>query len=366
MKVTWAGSFEPDFSRNRKLARLLSLIDADVDVVREQVWGPDRVDLASTGKAKALARLTIGVPRLVWRLLRAPAPDLYLVSYPGWFDLPAVWLAGKIRGRPVVFDAFISLFDTLVVDRSLYSPASLVGRVARLVDRIALRLATTVFADTKAHLAYFDVLSPGVLRKGAVLPLGADDSVFYPRPEVEIESKLVMFHGTFVPLQGVTTVIDAARLLESRGVRFVLIGDGQDRVTAESRIAEHGLANVEMAGLMPLANLPNRLATATVCLGIFGDSPKAGRVVPNKVYECLALGRPIVTRESEAIDEMLAREEIATVPPRDPEALAEAITAILEDRDLGERMARAGRDRYERSFHERALAETLGRLLRAV
>jgi glycosyltransferase involved in cell wall biosynthesis len=364
--ITWAGSFEPDFSRNRKLARLLNLIDADVEVVREQVWGPDRIDLASTGKLKALARLSFGIPRLVWRLLRAPAPDLYFVSYPGWFDLPAVWLAGKVRRRPVVFDAFISLFDTLVVDRGLYSPASLVGRVARLVDRIALRLATTVLADTTAHLAYFDALSPGVLRKGAVLPLGADDSVFYPRPEVEIESELVLFHGTFVPLQGVTTVIDAARLLESRGVRFVLIGDGQDRVAAEERIAEHGLENVELVGLIPLANLPNHLAMATVCLGIFGDSPKAGRVVPNKVYECLALGRPIVTRESEAIDEMLTQDEIATVPPRDPVALAEAITAILDDRGRREEMARAGRDRYERLFHEKALAETLGHILNTV
>ena len=366
MKVVWAGSFEPSFSRNRKLARLLNLIDADVHVVREQVWGPDRIDLASSGKLNALVRLSIGLPRLVWRLLRAPAPDLYFVSYPGWFDLPAVWLVGMVRRRPVVFDVFISLFDTLVVDRGLYRPSSLVGRATRLVDRIALRLATIVLADTSAHLTYFDTLSPGVLRKGAVLPLGADDTVFYPRQEVENESELVLFHGTFVPLQGVTTVIEAASILESRGVRFVLIGDGQDRAVAEERIEEHGLKNVELVGLMPLAELPDQLAMAKVCLGIFGDSPKAGRVVPNKVYECLAMGRPIVTRRSEAIDEMLTEDEIATVPPRDPVALAAAIMAILEDRGRGEKMARAGRDRYERSFHEKPLAATMEQVLRGV
>ena len=64
-----------------------------------------------------------------------------------------------------------------------------------------------------------------------------------------------------------------------------------------------------------------------VCLGIFGSSDKAGRVIPNKVFEILSCGSPLITRDSRAIRELIQPpiEGIYLVPPSDPEALIHAL-----------------------------------------
>ncbi len=358
MRITWAGTFEPDFSRNRKLSRLLDLSEVEVTVVRERLWGGDRVGLASGGWARAGLASLVRFPVLLFRLLFSKRPDLYLVSYPGWFDMPIVRLAAQIKRRRVVFDPFISLYDTMISDRRLHSERSFPARVASTFDRMSLRLADHVLADTPAHLELFDTIASGVGQRGTILPLGADDAIFNPMTEVEVDQRLVTFHGTFVPLQGLATIVEAVALLESEGVRTVIIGDGQDRPSLEEAMERTG-AVIELTGLLPLDELPAHLARSAVCLGIFGDSDKAGRVVPHKLFECLALGRPVVTRDGPAIRSMFEEGEVVTVPPGDPVALAGAIRSLIHDPERREQIAAAGLAAYRKRFHDVALARLL-------
>jgi glycosyltransferase involved in cell wall biosynthesis len=363
MRILWAGTFDPAFARNRKLARLLDLSGTDVERVRFRLWADDRVDEARGGKLRAVLKMLTVYPRLAWTLLRTPAPDAYLVSYPGWFDLPLVALVARIKRRPVVFDPFISLFDTVIADRRMYGSGSLAARATHHVDRWSVRLADLVLADTQAHLDYFRELAPAGTFSGGVLPLGADDTVFAPTGTVGTEDDLVVFHGTFVPLQGVTTIAEAADHLRDDAVRIRVVGDGQDRDALLDRLRELGATNVEWVGLRPLATIPAEIERAAVCLGIFGTSDKAGRVVPNKLYECLAVGRPVITRDSPAIEAMFAPGEVVTVPSDDPGALADAIRRLLSDPDEREAVAAAGHRAYLERFHERTLVQELGRHL---
>ena len=361
MKLVWTGTFEPDFSRNKKLARLLRLAEAEVVVVREGLWGDDRIELASNGRWRVALQALLAYPRLLFRLLAMAPPDLYLVSYPGWFDLPVVRLVAMIKRRPIVFDPFISLYDTMISDRQLHSGASLSARLARIMDRWSLRWADLVLADTAPQLELYEKLAHGLRNEGAVLPVGADDQVFLPRPEVAVESANVLFYGTLVPLQGVATIVEAAALMAADEVHTVIIGEGQDFPAMEAAIGRTG-APVEHHGLVPLEQLPGFVARSTVCLGIFGDSEKAGRVVPHKLYECLAMGRPVVTREGPAIRSLFEEGEVVTVPAADPGALADAIRALILDPELREQLARSGHAAYLQRFHE----EPLARLLRVV
>ena len=57
--------------------------------------------------------------------------------YPGWFDVLLLAVLARVRRMPVVFDIFISLYDTVVSDRELAAPRSVLGRTCRLVDRLA-------------------------------------------------------------------------------------------------------------------------------------------------------------------------------------------------------------------------------------
>lgn len=358
MRVIWAGTFDPDFPRNRKLARLLAFAGIEPIVVREAVWNVDRVALATKGRGRIALTALFRYPKLLFRLLAHPRPDLYLVSYPGWFDVPIVRLVASIKGRAVVFDPFLSLYDTMITDRHLHSERSLVARLSALFDRWSLRLADVVIADTAAQLDMYVELAGGLRREGAVLPVGADDDVFAPRSDTKIDLNFVLFYGSLVPLHGIETIVEAAALLEREGIRTVIIGDGQDRPTMEEAIERSG-ASVELHGLLPLDELPQYIAKAVVCLGVFGDSEKANRVVPHKVYECLAMGRPVVTRDGHAIRSLFQPGEVVTVPPTDPGALAEAVLSLVKDPEVRERVAQAGLDGYRQRFHEEPLADLL-------
>jgi glycosyltransferase involved in cell wall biosynthesis len=215
-----------------------------------------------------------------------------------------------------------------------------------------------VLADTPSHADYF-VRSTGIsTERVQVLGLGAQEDVFRPQPGVAPIPGLVAFHGTFIPLQGLPTIIRAAKLLEGTGIRFRIVGDGQERPTIDKLVAELGASNVELPGRVPREQVPHEIAAASLCLGIFGTSDKAGRVVPNKLFECLAVGRPVLTADTPAIRGAFSG-EVETVPPGDPEALAAKIENLLASPTRLAELAAAGRARFERDYSEAALARRL-------
>jgi glycosyltransferase involved in cell wall biosynthesis len=356
--VLIAGTFDRDFARNRVLKSLLEREGVKVRVLHRELWGTDRHLHVNRSKLRLLARAAVIYPHLALRLARIERPDLILVGYPGYFDMPVLAPIAKARRIPIMFDPFISLFDTVVQDRGLRGPRSFVGRLSRAADGIACRLASVVLVDTPSHADYFvqaTGISPDRFR---VLWLGAQEDVFRSQPGTEPTPRLVVFHGTFIPLQGLPTIIRAAKLLEDKDIRFRIVGDGQERPAVERLLRELAVSNVELPGRVPREEVPREIAAASLCLGIFGTSEKAGRVVPNKLFECLAVGRPVVTADTPAIRSAFSG-EVEVVPPGDPEALAEKIESLLASPARLVELAAAGRARFERDYSE----VTLGRQL---
>jgi glycosyltransferase involved in cell wall biosynthesis len=359
VRVGWIGTFDPSFSRNRKLARLMEIAGIYAETINVALWKGDRVRTARSGKL-AVALRAVGVyPRLWWRVWRLSTPDLYLISYPGWIDVLMFAFVARLKRRPMVFDPFFLLHETMVEDRRMFTAHSLMGRLIARVDRWAIGLADGIIADTGAHLTYFESVSRGRLRKGAVLAVGANDDVFRPAGGTAAEKRTVLFYGSYVPLQGIRTIVEAAKELQAHNIRFTLIGDGQERVEIERHARELRAANVDFLDAVPLDRLPGYIADANICLGIFGNSAKADRVIPHKLYECLAIGRPVVTRASRAVQGTFREGELVTVPPANAGALAEAISDLFADRERREEIAAAGARAYRTRFHEQVLAASL-------
>jgi glycosyltransferase involved in cell wall biosynthesis len=267
---------------------------------------------------------------------------------------------------PVVFDIFISLYDTIVSDRKLASPRSALGRTCRLVDRLSIRSARRVIADSPSHAEFFAALADVPRARVGVVWVGAQDDVFTPRSGTTPQPDLVLFYGTFIPLHGLPTIIAAAKLLEDDGIRFRIIGTGQEQAGVDRLMGELQPSNVELVEHMPLGALPDEIAAATLCLGIFGMSDKARRVVPNKLYECVAVGRPVITADTEGARSAFTEDEVAFVPAGDPEALAKEITRLVADAPTRESMARAAHERYVREYSEAPLSRLLDAELRSV
>lgn len=283
--------------------------------------------------------------------------DLVIVGFPAH---TVTWLARLIFGHDIVVDVFLSLYDTNVVDRKLYTGASLQGRKDKFLDRWCCVLARNVLVDTKTLGAYFAEFV-GVPREKIIpVPIGADDAIFFPSNQSEDEMFTVHFHGTFIPLQGVSHIVEAAHILRDEDVRFRIIGSGQDAPRVDKQIAELGLTNVERIPKVPVEQIPGYLARAHIVLGIFGDAERGKRAVTNKVYEAMAMGKAIITMDCKGMRELPDPEKaFVLVPAADPQSIVAAVLALRQD-DLRRReLGRNARAMFENFFLPERIVENL-------
>jgi glycosyltransferase involved in cell wall biosynthesis len=314
---------------------------AGVEVVEAHigVWEGKR-DAWDAGAGTAL-RLAAAEARLL--ATRADG-DAVIVGYPGHFDLPAARRAA--RGRPVIFNPLLSLADTIVSDRGRFRTGSPAARTLAAVDRHAFAAADVVVADTEAHAEFLSELAGH--DRFEVCFVGAEDHLFRP-PWEPADAFSVLFVGKLIPLQGVDTIVEATRLAPE--IRFRLVGSGQ----LESLLRE-APPNVERVSWVEYELLADELRRAGCALGVFGTTPKAGRVIPNKAFQALACGTPLVTADTPAARELLVDGESALlVPPGDAGALAGAVTRLAENRDLGRLIGAGGGAVYRARASEAVL-----------
>jgi glycosyltransferase involved in cell wall biosynthesis len=348
VRVVYFGTYERGYPRNAQVISCLRGAGVDVVERHQSVW-EGREDKWSIGPLAA-ARLALAELRLLAR--RGPATDVVVVGYPGHLDLPTARRAA--RGRPIVFNPLVSLFDTLVGDRRQFGPRSLPARVLRLIDRRAFRAADLVVADTEAHADFLAELTGVPRKRFAVCLVGAEERVFRPGWSAA-ENFTALFVGKLIPLHGLETILEAARLEPE--LRFRIVGSGQ---------LEHLLAgrppNVQWVRWVDYERLPTELHAASCALGIFGTSDKAQRVIPNKAFQSLACGVPLVTADTPAARELLDEESALLVRPGDAAALAAALRRLAAEPDTATRIAAAGHAVYR----ERASEAVLGRRWRSL
>ncbi|HWJ44238.1 MAG TPA: glycosyltransferase [Gaiellaceae bacterium] len=346
MKVCYFGTYERAYPRNAQVISCLRGAGVEVEEEHVAVWD-DLREGWSAGPGRAV-RLALAEARL---LTRRPSADAVVVGYPGHFDLPAAKRAA--RGRPVVFNPLVSLADTLVGDRGRFRRGSLAARALERVDRRAFRSADLVVADTEAHAHFLGRLSGR--DDIAVCFVGAEDRLFRPAWK-HPDRFTALFVGKLIPLQGVDTILAAARAATE--IDFRVVGSGQLGALLRDRSP-----NVEHVPWIDYERLPRELAGAGCALGIFGATAKAGRVIPNKAFQALACGTPLITADTPAARELLRDGESALlVPPGDPAALAAAVRRLAGDHELAERIGASGRNAYERDAGE----AVLGRRWRAL
>lgn len=332
------GSYDLGKPRTRILRDGLSQIGVEVIEIHADIWSrhEDKSRLGRGAMLLALLRLVATYPLLLWRYLRAPDHQLVLVPYMGQFDVLVLWLAARLRGKPIVWDMFISLYDTVAQDRGMAAPRSLSARVLWLLEWLGCRAADLVLLDTAAHARHVAGLFGLTSGQVVAVPVGAEPGAFrrLPPPEPHSGPTRVLFYGQMIPLHGISVVLNAALSPPGRTRRWTLIGTGQDRPLVEAALATADAAHIDWQEWVPYDRLSAEIGKADLCLGIFGSSAKAASVVPNKVYQALLSGRSVITRTSPAMLETFGGDQpgLELVPPGDSEALLDAV----------ERLERAG------------------------
>ncbi|MBI5613074.1 MAG: glycosyltransferase [Gammaproteobacteria bacterium] len=199
-----------------------------------------------------------------------------------------------------------------------------------------------------------------------VVPVGAEQPLFTPAasantaPNSPLE---VLFYGSFIALQGPGVVVEAARIYRGPPVRWVLLGAGP--LLEECLKSAHGVANLVFEDWLAYPQLPARIRRADILLGVFGPTPKAQRVIPNKVFQALACGKPLVTCAAPAYPAALRKQAesgIRWVPAGDAAALARAVSALATEPARLATLGALARKTYAQYFS----ADTIRDELRAV
>jgi glycosyltransferase involved in cell wall biosynthesis len=353
MRVLYVGTYERDYPRNAQVISCLR--GAGVEVVEKHVplWEAERHKF-SPG-LRTLARAVRAEAKLAFA--STPDADVLVVGYPGHLDMLAAKRLAK--GRPVVFNPLVSLEDTMVGDRGLVSGRSPVARALRFVDRTAFRRADLVVADTAAHARYFAERFDLDDDELAVCYVGAEDRLFHPGSRAD-DAFHVLFVGKLIPLHGLETILGAAAL--SPEIEYRVVGSGQ----LDHHLADRP-ANVRWEDWVEYDRLPELYRSAGCALGIFGTSEKAARVIPNKAFQALATGAPLVTADTPAARELLEHgRDALLVPAGDAVALADAVRRLAGDPALRDELSARGRTTYEEHASEDALGRRWRELLEGV
>ncbi len=340
--MLWWGRFDAGYSRNRVLRHLL----------QEAGWRlRDFVPLISSfGMVEAL-------------LKKIDKPDAVWVPAFRQRDFQSARNFADRHHVPLIFDPLISAWDKQVYERKKFRTTDRHARNLQKFEKKMFSRADLVIADTKPHGQFFiDELSAPA-DKTHVIPVGAEERLFTQQaahaPDHPPE---IFFYGSFINLQGTETIVEAA--VQVPEARWVLLGNGPQRKICEQKCEGHG--HIRFEDPLPYEKLPERIGQADILLGIFGASPKAGRVIPNKVYQALACGRPLVTRQSPAYPEPLQNSRnsgVFFVPPANPGALAAAVRALLCDPLTLPRLGFQARNSYDVWFSENHIREALAVVL---
>lgn len=372
MRVCYFGTYDLHYSRNRILIEGLKRNGVEVVECHVPLWQgtSDKVSAARRGWRR---------PGLVLRAVRAYSAllqqvrtvhdiDVLVLGYMGQLDAFLARIVANQRKIPLVLDVFMSV-GLIVRERRLARPGDALDRLVGWLERSACRLADMAWLDTSFYVDYFRQryqLPATIFR---LIPTGADDRYFYPVADVDSEPGpalssvkaqggpfIVSYVGKYVPLHGISTIIRAAALLRSEGVHFEMIGDGEARPAAVALAQQLGADNVTFVGWVEKTHLARRLAPSDVCLGVFGRQRQGMVTVPNKVYEGLAMRKPVITGRTPAAEAVFeSGRHLLLVPLEDPAALADAIRQVRDDAALRDRLAQAGYRLYQERYTPTAL-----------
>jgi glycosyltransferase involved in cell wall biosynthesis len=293
--------------------------------------------------------------------------DVVLVGYPGqsvMFFLGFFILYLRFaKKKLIVFDAFFSVYDQAVNDYKKTGFLGSWGAYLFLQDWLSCRLADVVMLDTEANINYFINCFKIKRKKFLKVPVGTTiQNEIGEAASGNPEAFLVHFHGKYIPLQGVEHILSAADLLKDSGIRFNIIGTNTK--------LEHGnraTANILFIDDVSYAKLKAYIDSADICLGIFGDTGKADRVIPNKIYEAIACGKAVITRRSTAIfEEFTDRKDCLMCEASNPRDIAEKILMLKNDPGLRETIANNGYDLFREHFSPETIIRRMAEDLKKI
>ncbi len=291
--------------------------------------------------------------------LRVREVDLVWGTSPPIFQGLAAWALARLKRKPFLFEVR-DLWPYFAVAVGVLRNRVLI-QLARWFERFLYFAADLVVINSPGYEGH--VRERGA-RRVALVPNGVDVSMFDPtdkgaafRQAHDLEGVfVVMYAGAHGMSNDLGVVIEAAdRLRDQKKLAFVLIGDGKEKSALMRKTAALKLSNVYFLPPTSKNNIAMALAAADACIAILKPIAAYKTTYPNKVFDYLAAGRPILLVIDGVIRSVVEEAGAGIfVRPGYPQALAGAVKILQTDPDLCARMGSAGRkcavERFDRNI----------------
>ncbi|HVN55002.1 MAG TPA: glycosyltransferase family 4 protein [Anaerolineaceae bacterium] len=303
-----------------------------------------------------------------WVGLTVRNVDLVWGTSPPIFQGVTAWALARLKRVPFLFEVR-DLWPAFAIAVGVLKDPFLV-KASLWLEGFLYRRADRVMVNSPGYIDH--VLAHGA-RWVELIPNGADPDMFDAagtgtefRERYGLDGKfVVLYAGAHGMSNDLNVVLDAARQLrDEKQFCFLLLGDGKEKPALIARAQEQGLKNVLFLPPVPKKEMPQALAASDACVAILKAIPLYATTYPNKVFDYMAAGRPVLL----AIDGVIRKvvEEAGAgiaVCPGDAGSLANAVRWLAAQPDRGRSMGQSGRRYVQQHFNRADLSLKLALLL---
>ena len=303
-----------------------------------------------------------------------PRPDVIVATSPQLLCAAAGRLLARRFRAPLVMEVRDLWPESLIAVGASRSRSPLVGVLewlATALYRSAAHIVTVTDAQRAAIVAggvpseRVTVVPNGVDRAFLETGAAAHCATGCPKESQQDERFVITYIGTIGMAHHLETLLEAAAHLrqDSRFV-FRLVGEGARRQALEAQARAAGLSNVEFCGEQPRGDVPRWIGQSSACAVLLRRDEVFRTVVPSKILEIMAVGRPILLGVQGEASALVARAGAGVLlEPENPVQLVAAIRSLAQNPALCRSMGENGRRFVAREFVREALAERYATLL---
>ncbi len=356
MKVCFFGTYDRTYSSNRLI--LQGLRENNVPVV--EINAHTKVTLLDSASDMTWYHII----RRVFKKFKIFAEtfknikgvrecDVIYVGYPGHADIFFAFVIAKLFGKKLVFNPLLTVYVGFTEERIVLGKRSLLGLAIKIGEGLAYKICDLIFADTpyqKVLLIKVFGLSESKIK---VLPIGADNKGYeYSENKNKGNRVNVVYYGLYSPIHGVEHLISAAQILkDDKDVEFNLVGWGSEYQKNYDRAKELKLKNVIFHPDILEGQHLELLQKADIFIGFLQKHPSVDRIIPNKVYQGLALGRTVLTADAPVTRSVFEnKKDMYFIEAANPRAIADAILDLKSNPRLRLEIAAQGYNRYVKEF----------------
>lgn len=272
-----------------------------------------------------------------WTILQS---DIIYVSTLN-VDVNIFWelFLAKIFRKHIIIDYYVSVFDTVVLDRKWFKENSILAKVAIKMDRFFIKVGSNVIFLNKTEKNRYCKLASIVSEqdKFKIIPLCVDEVKEIKSGFVygEKEKLTICWWGSYLPLHGVNNLLEAASILQRKNinVEWYFFGNSKEKGAPYRKQAEDlHLDNCVFIDDYTFKNgklLSFLKKNCDLALGNFGESEKSKNVLINKILDASAMKVNLLTGYSNAVSEFFDGDENIFMCESNPENISKKIEEIF-------------------------------------